>query len=201
MVTIVTLIAILVVTAAIPVLLAWGVASLTLAERAGIPPPPGCIRLSNPASWTSKWFATVLIMAVPLVAIVGNVTTLVAAHDYSSLGRGLLMLIVMLIVPFAFAHHLYLSKVDDVYDCGDHLVIRKGNHSETISISNILSVTYVKQRTPYVRILLATPCGLGHKIDFFDSKDQIRQYFRRNATDDVMRLIARVKDAQEGRVA
>jgi hypothetical protein len=195
--TIVTLIVILVVTAAIPVLLAWGVASLTLAERAGIPPPPGCIRLSNPASWTSKWFATVLIMAVPLVAIVGNVTTLVAAHDCSSLGGGLLMLI----VPFAFAHHLYLSKVDDVYDCGDHLFIRKGNHVETIPISNILSVTYVKQRTPYVRILLATPCGLGHKIDFFDSKDQIRQYFRRNTTDEVLRLIARVKDAQEGGVA
>jgi hypothetical protein len=57
--------------------------------------------------------------------------------------------------------------VDEVYDCGDHLVVRNGGEEDTVALSNILDVkASIFTRPDRITLRLAHPGKFGAKIVF-----------------------------------
>jgi hypothetical protein len=57
--------------------------------------------------------------------------------------------------------------VDEVFDCGDFLLIRKGGEKERVSLSDIINVNFaVNQRPARITLTLARPGKFGSLVSF-----------------------------------
>ncbi len=72
---------------------------------------------------------------------------------------------VMGVIGYFHGKSVQRNLVDEVYDCGDSLRIRKGREEDTIPLSNIMNVNF---NTPPARITLtlAVPGKFGSEIAF-----------------------------------
>lgn len=106
------------------------------------------------------WFG-----ALGFMLIAGVVTTFFKAH-----GPPLPVLLVPLIMSvfgFVLFKKLLFDLADEVYDCGDFLLVKKGHQEAQIPLSNIKNVSYsVMVNPPRVTLSLREPCSLGHEVVF-----------------------------------
>ena len=59
------------------------------------------------------------------------------------------------------------ALVDEVYDCGDFLLVKKGKEEDRISLSNIINVDFSLNVKPLrITLTLATPGKFGSEISF-----------------------------------
>jgi hypothetical protein len=59
--------------------------------------------------------------------------------------------------------------VDDVFDCGDHLLVKKASEEDTIPFTNIINVNFSKNPqniSAQITLRLATPGKFGTEISF-----------------------------------
>jgi len=94
---------------------------------------------------------------------------------------------------------LVWDLVDEVYDCGDSLLIRNGDEQVSIPFSEIINVSAtLLVNPPRVTIMLANPGKFGEEISFSPIKKFTLNPFARNhLVDD---LIIRVDRARASRM-
>lgn len=96
---------------------------------------------------------------------------LVVSATSSRLGAGdwkfLLAPCVMATVVFLVMKNMIWDLVDEVHDCGDSLLVRKGNEEERIPLSNIINVNAsTHTRPPRITLRLARAGRFGNQVAF-----------------------------------
>lgn len=56
--------------------------------------------------------------------------------------------IIMAVFGYFLAKHLYFDLVDEVYDGGDHLLVKNRNQEETVALSEISNISYANLQNP-----------------------------------------------------
>lgn len=73
----------------------------------------------------------------------------------------------MAAVGFFVMKNLLWDLADEVHDCGDSLVVRKGSDEERIPLSNIINVSEsIHARPPRITLRLARPGRFGSEVSF-----------------------------------
>jgi len=89
--------------------------------------------------------------------------------------------------------------MDEVYDCGDYLLVKKGGQEDTVLLSNINYVRFSNTRDgaqPRIRLSLDAPGKFGAEILFVPPQNPLAPRTNRVADD----LVARVNEARSARV-
>jgi hypothetical protein len=74
---------------------------------------------------------------------------------------------VMAVAGWVFMKVALNDLVDEVYDCGDHLVVRKRGEEEKIPLSEIINVNFAMTQQPArITLTLARPGKFGPAISF-----------------------------------
>jgi hypothetical protein len=88
---------------------------------------------------------------------------------------------------------------DEVHDCGDSLLIRKGSNEEHIPLSNIMNVSVsTNMNPPRITLRLVKPGRLGSEISFSPpSRLSFNPFAKNPVAEDLMVRVdqARVKRA------
>jgi hypothetical protein len=106
--------------------------------------------------------------------------------------------ILALAFGFILFKKLVWDLVDEVYDCGDSLLVRNGRVEERVPLSNIMNVSAsTMTNPPRVTLRLATPGKFGDEIAFAPIKPISLNLFARNKIADD--LIVRVDRARKER--
>ena len=73
----------------------------------------------------------------------------------------------MLVVGFFLMKKLVWDLVDEVYDCGDSLLVKNRDTEERINLSNVMNVNVSSSTNPpRITLRLVKPCRLGNEIAF-----------------------------------
>ena len=103
----------------------------------------------------------------------------------------------MAVFGFFLMKHLVWDLVDEVYDCGDSLLVKNRGEEDRIELSNIMNVSASQMMNPpRVTLRLRTPCRFGSEVSFSPVVRRTLNPFARNELVD--ELIVRV-DAARGR--
>ncbi len=92
------------------------------------------------------------------------------------------------------------NLVDEVYDCGDYLVVRNAGEEEAIPLHNIMNVSVsVHAKPPRITLRLVKPGKFGQEVTFSPVFElTLNPFARSHIADD---LIVRVDKARVRRVA
>jgi len=71
----------------------------------------------------------------------------------------------MAVIGYCFAKLNSYGLVDEVYDCGDSILVRKNGLEDRISLSNIINVNFNAQPAR-ITVRLSTPGRFGQQISF-----------------------------------
>lgn len=107
------------------------------------------------------------------------------------------VLVVSGIIGFHFLifWKLCWSRVDEVFDDGDTLIVRKGEIEEKILLSNIQSVKFVRGRSAFVKITFFKRGIFGKCIEYSDCPDSTKKsLFRVLQSDGLIALRARIEN-------
>jgi len=105
--------------------------------------------------------------------------------------------IVMAGFGYFFMKALLWDLADQVFDCGDHLLIMKGGKSERIQLSEIVNVNYVTLMNPQrVTLAIRNQAGKSHREIAFSPKT-VWWPFAKDRT--ILELIDRIDFARSHR--
>jgi hypothetical protein len=100
----------------------------------------------------------------------------------------------MLVIGFVLMKFLVFDLVDEVYDCGDHLLVKNGGKEERVFLSNIVNISFQNFTNPQrLTLTLRQPGILGKEITFMPKTRMM--FFKRNPLVD--ELIERVDRARK----
>ena len=114
---------------------------------------------------------------------------------------------IFLAVPCAMAIAGYYSwkanfrdLMDEVYDCGDYLLVKKRGEEDTVPLSNIINVnfsTFRRGERPRITLTLSSPGKFGTEISFAPPPNI--SFPRRNQTaEDLLARAAKARSAHAG---
>jgi hypothetical protein len=110
----------------------------------------------------------------------------------------LLMPFVMAGFGYFFFKHMLWDLVDEVYDCGDSLLVRNRGLEEKIPLSNVMNVNVSTfMNPPRVTLKLATPSIFGSDLTFSPAQRFSFNPFAKNES--MEQLIVRVDQARSRR--
>jgi hypothetical protein len=103
----------------------------------------------------------------------------------------------MAVFGFIFMKKLIWNLVDEVFDCGDYLLVRKGGEEENVSLGNIMNVSASAMTSPpRITLRLLNPGKFGAEISFSPpARFSLNPFARNPVADD---LIVRVDRARRG---
>jgi hypothetical protein len=94
----------------------------------------------------------------------------------------LLPLAIMAVFGFIVMRFFVWDLADAVYDCGDHLLVRKGNREARIPLGDVMNVNSTTMSNPSrVTLRLVRPCPLGSIIVFSPKANRTLNPFAKNA--------------------
>jgi len=74
---------------------------------------------------------------------------------------------VMAVVGYFFMRAVLRDLVDDVFDCGSFLLVRKGHLEERIPLANVININFaINQRPARITLTLEKPGKFGREISF-----------------------------------
>jgi hypothetical protein len=98
---------------------------------------------------------------------------------------GLLPMLVLVPIFYLMLRKLVWDLADEVWDGGDHLVVKIGTDSETVPLSNIMNVSAsTLVNPPRITLRLVNPGRFGQEISFSPPRNSIFNPFARNAVAD-----------------
>lgn len=107
--------------------------------------------------------------------------------------------VVMAVFGYFFMKKLVFDLVDEVYDCGDHLLVKSGGREEIVKLSNIMNVSSSSMMNPpRIELRLKTPGVFGDEIAFTPSGLVFLPFAKSKIAND---LIVRVDRARSARAA
>ena len=110
--------------------------------------------------------------------------------------------LMFLVIPFLMAifGYFFMKKlvwdlVDEVYDCGDSLLIRNRRSEERIPLSNIMNVSVsTLMNPPRVTLRLVKPGALGEEIAFSPiSQSSLNPFAKSEVAEDLMVRVDRAR--------
>lgn len=107
---------------------------------------------------------------------------------YIGFGKGIEIPIVVMIHPFIMAivgyfimKALCLDLADEVYDCGNHLLVKKDEKEARILLSNIRNISHSTLVTPpRIELSLREPSIFGNEIVFSPISSAIPNPFKKS---------------------
>ena len=79
----------------------------------------------------------------------------------------LIPLVGMFTVGFILFRKMVWDLADEVYDCGPHLIVRKGDEEDLVPLTNIMNVSVSSfHNPPRITLRLITPGRFGPEIAF-----------------------------------
>jgi len=136
------------------------------------------------------WFGFLAIFV--LAAALGGATAEAPAIVFPPL--------VMAVFGFFIFKHILWDLVDEVYDCGDSLLVKNRGQEERIALSNVINVnasTFINP--PRVTLKLAIPSIFGSEVTFTPVQRFSLNPFAKNEL--IEQLIVRVDQARSRRTA
>ncbi|HTE40679.1 MAG TPA: hypothetical protein VK629_07610 [Steroidobacteraceae bacterium] len=117
-------------------------------------------------------------------------------------GQWILMLLPILVagVGMFITKQFVWQLMDEMYDCGDHLLAKRGSEQRVIPLAHILSVSKSKGR--YIELLLTSTGTFGRQVTFAarrTSADRVIHPFGRSPI--YKDLVDRVAAAKANRMA
>lgn len=110
----------------------------------------------------------------------------------------LLPMLVLVPIFYLMLRKLVWDLADEVWDGGDHLVVKIGADSETVPLANIMNVSAsTLVNPPRITLRLVNPGRFGQEISFSPPRNSILNPFARNPIADD--LIERVHRARPSR--
>jgi hypothetical protein len=108
---------------------------------------------------------------------------------------GLLPMLVLVPIFYLMLRKLVWDLADEVWDGGDHLVVKIGIDSETVPLSNIMNVSAsTLVNPPRITLRLMNPGRFGQEISFSPPRNSIFNPFARNpVADDLIERVHRAK--------
>lgn len=99
--------------------------------------------------------------------ITAFVVLFVASGVFEKAPPVLLVPVVLTVVGFVMMKAFLWDLVDEVYDGGDHLLVRNAGQEEAIPLSNIMNVSATMfVNPPRISLRLATPSRFGDEVVF-----------------------------------
>jgi hypothetical protein len=103
----------------------------------------------------------------------------------------------LLLVPILYLvmRKLIWDLADEVWDGGDHLVVKIGDQSESVPLSNIMNVSAsTLVNPPRITLRLVSPGRFGPEISFSPPRNSMFNPFARNTVaDDLIERVHRAK--------
>jgi len=112
----------------------------------------------------------------------------------TSSGRGppalfFLVPVVMGIIGYVLMRKLVWDLADEVYDCGDHLLVRNSGREHHIDLSNVINVSHTSMTNPQrVTLTLREPVGERREIVFAPPANLL-PFSRNRVVDDLIQRI------------
>lgn len=105
---------------------------------------------------------------------------------------------IMAVFGYFMMKKLIWDLMDEVYDCGDFLLVRNGSEEESIPLSNIMNVgTITNTNSPRITLRLVHPGRFGTDVSFTPKSPMSFNPFAKNPVAED--LIVRVDKARVGR--
>jgi len=151
------------------------------------------IKISQNLFFLRKVFPAIF-FGVPVIVV----TASIGLGLYKKAPQVLAIPIFLLAIGYVVMKNLVWDLADEVYDCGDHLLIRKGGAEEKIPLSAIINVSAsIALNPPRIALRLATPGKFGDEASFSPVRPFTLNPFARNPVAED--LILRVDRARSGR--
>ncbi len=103
----------------------------------------------------------------------------------------------LLMIPFGYLlmRKLVWDLADEVWDGGDHLVVKFGGRSDTVPLSNIMNVSAsTLVNPPRITLRLVNPGQFGQEISFSPPRNSMFNPFARNTVaDDLIERVHRAR--------
>jgi hypothetical protein len=93
---------------------------------------------------------------------------------------------------------LVWDLADEVWDGGDHLIVKKGDRQESVALANIMNVSAsTLVNPPRITLRLVTPGRFGQEISFSPPRNSLFNPFARNpVADDLIERAHRARVAR-----
>lgn len=75
---------------------------------------------------------------------------------------------------YALMRHIIWDLVDEVFDHGDHLVVRVRGAEARIELADVMNVTYTPMNPPRITLRLRQPGRFGSDVSFTPIPSRIR---------------------------
>ena len=154
-------------------------------------------RISSRNTLVFKW-----VFPIAWLGFVG----VVASHIWEA--KGFVQKLVIAAALAAVSTMVYLvmrasvrDLVDEVYDEGDHLLIRRKEVEARVPFENIMNVSFSQNTNPSrITLHLVKPCALGASVSFSPLAPSLTSTFtgRRSLGEDLMRRAHAARIQQEG---
>jgi hypothetical protein len=148
-------------------------------------------KISGGSTFYYKRILPVVLFGIPLFIVYA---TFSAAHGPPPL-LGLLPLLVLMPAFYLVLRKVVWDLADEVWDGGDHLVVKMGSDSETVALSNIMNVSAsTLVNPPRITLRLVNPGRFGREISFSPPRNSLFKPFARNAVaDDLIERVHRAR--------
>jgi hypothetical protein len=124
--------------------------------------------------------------------------SMVFGRVYRQAPFALIVPIIMAAFGYVLMRNLIFDLVDEVYDDGDSLLVKKGAEEERIALSNIMNVSAsMMTNPPRISLRLVTPVKFGQEIVFSPVRQFTLNPFAKNPI--AQDLMVRVDQARAQR--
>src|SRR5689334_1787080 len=124
---------------------------------------PNKKRISSKATFFYKrilpliWFGGLIAMIITTI-----IDQTIKGHNQMSDAMLVIMPCFMFIVGFIVMNRLVFPLADEVYDCGDTLLVKRGGREDSIRLSDVLNLSYMPlYRPPLIIMLLRWESAFG----------------------------------------
>lgn len=106
--------------------------------------------------------------------------------------------VAMAVFGYFFMKRMFWVLADEVFDCGDHLLVKNSGAVERVYLSNVMNVSVSTfMNPPQITLRLVAPLQSGNEITFSPASGLSLNPFAKNAIAED--LIIRVHAARNGR--
>jgi hypothetical protein len=151
-------------------------------------------KISGGSTFYYKRILPVLLFGLPVFFLY---VTFSAPHGPPPL-LALLPMLVLVPVFYLMLRKLVWDLADEVWDGGDHLVVKIGADSETVPLANIMNVSAsTLVNPPRITLRLVNPGRFGQEISFSPPRNSILNPFARNpVADDLIERVHRARSVR-----
>ena len=150
-------------------------------------------RISSRATFFNKRIFPLLWFGMLALIVLGPMRSGGAKEDPAFL----VFPVLMAGVAFIFFRRVLWDLMDEVYDCGNFLLVRKAGEEDSIPLANIMNVSVSNfQNPPRITLRLIRPCRFGNDVAFLPIKSfTFNPFAKSQIGEDLIKRVYEVRSA------